>query len=274
MAVINDGSNAGSGVYIDPVTGMPGKKKKKSSAVGFGYLTDPATGGLLGSQILVNGQPVTAGGQSTNVDLASILANDPSYQQFLADLQATSVSDRETLKAARQRALIQFGGHPTLNPTGLGEGFSGDITPEIWAAMAEADRSGVSTTARLQQAHQDALHQIRNSLLQRGMYFSGENAYNQGREAQQYRVAGYDATQKLIDYLMGVGSQYAQSEAERKRQKAEQERLALDQWLASHQDATGFGTGGQTPVPAGYPGLQPPDWLSAWQQYGNGYGGL
>lgn len=73
----------------------------------------------------------------------------------------------------------------------------------------------MSTQFRLDQAHGDAIRNIKNALASRGLIRSGEAGFQLGRENQAYGQANYDASQKWLDYIAGVQSAFASGEQQR-----------------------------------------------------------
>lgn len=181
----------------------PSKKKKvlpAPSGPGFGGLPD------------FSNLPGGAGANYVAPTFAQILANDPMYQAAIAGLGAQSVSDRASLTAARQRALIQFGAIPNF-PSYAGVGDVGaDITPGVRSLADQNTAAGLSTEARLAEADKIAQQQLVDSLAARGMYRSGALGSGLGKEQLDYTRQQYDATQKLLDYLAGVQTAFTQAE--------------------------------------------------------------
>lgn len=150
--------------------------------------------------------------------LQDMIENDPLYEQYKAQSAAERVADLASRTAARQRAVTLFGDVPDFSGTAgaqFGEGFSKDINDTIRGLAQENTAAGLSTVARINQAHQDAIEGIRNALASRGILSSGETGYQLGREDLATTKTRYDATQQLLDYLNGVQSGFVQSERAR-----------------------------------------------------------
>lgn len=149
----------------------------------------------------------------------------------------------------RQRAIGQFGLVPDFNNVDtslLGPDFQQDVTPETLGLAQQNTAAGLSTAARITQAHQDAIRQIKNALAARGALRSGEAGFQLGREQQNFTQGTYDANQKLLDYLAGVAQAYA--EAERQRQNQQTQGLQTAYTNAVNQYAgTGAVQDGGTP---------------------------
>ncbi len=163
--------------------------------------------------------PYSSGGggySMPSVDYAGLL------QSMLGPLRSQAASmaaaDAAALKAQQRRAVIQFG--EAINPTGndvslLGSGFDKAINAETLRLAKENTTSGLSVLARLNQAHSDAVLNIRNSLAARGILQSGETGYQMGREQTASLRSQYDARQQVLDYLAGIQSAFAQAEQQR-----------------------------------------------------------
>ena len=145
---------------------------------------------------------------------------DPILNQFKQDMQAQQVGDLASRDAAIKRALGMFGEVPDFAQAQSYLGF--DPTPladEQTRQIAEqATASGVSTKARIDKAHKDAIRQIRNALAARGALRSGELGHQLGEEQGQYTKAQFDAREALTELLAGYQRGYM--EGERQRQMA------------------------------------------------------
>jgi hypothetical protein len=203
----------------------------------------------------------TQGSQNTQspppmFDYFSALQSDPVYQQDLADLGAANVSDRAGLKAARQRAIVQFGEAPdftTLDQSALGEGFADDIDETTRALAQRNTQEGLSVAARITKQHEDNLRQLTNYLSSRGLLRSGEAGYRFGEESLALKRGQYDARQKALDFLNSYNSAYLQGLAQRQAAMRASAGGAFDR---ANTIYGGVGAGGG-PAPAA-PVPQPP----------------
>ena len=149
------------------------------------------------------------------VDLMSLIANDPLYQQMKGQLGAQDVSDAASRKAAIDRALINWGVVPDsaglqgLSPDDLAM-LKGDIDPATAALAAKNTSEGLSLSSRIAQAHADNLSQLRNSLAARGMLSSGTTGFQTGREDLQNKQASSDALGALLDQINSYIGSYKQ----------------------------------------------------------------
>jgi hypothetical protein len=193
------------------------------------------------------------GGYGGIPDYLGMIEGDPMYIQLLADLKAQGVGDAAARKLARNRALVQFGYMPDFNSLDqqlLGGDLQSDIDPTTPGLIERGNEAGTTTKARLELAHKDAVRNITNALASRGLLRSGETGFQLGREKQQYDVANYDASQKLVDYLAGVQAAFMQSERIR---QGEKRAGASDAYQRSLQLAgLGFGGAGGGGGGAGY----------------------
>lgn len=225
---------------LDPVTGLP----KRQPGLGLGgQLGDTIVGSYgryspssvmaapftpyrseAGGNAYVGPGSAGGGGNGPGAptiqpfDYKSAIENDPVYRQMVSDLGAQGVSDRAGLTAARQRAIAQFGVVPDvsgLDQSLVGPGFAEDLTPEVRALAAQNTAAGLSTQARLNQAHDQQRQALIHTLASTGRLHSGEAGYQLGLDQQQFAQGQYDANQKLLDVL----GQYAAGFAEAQRQQ-------------------------------------------------------
>lgn len=154
------------------------------------------------------------GYQAPQVDYSALL------QSLLAPLQAEaagmSKADAAALRAAQQRAVIQFGSSlEGADPGLVGAGFGKAIDQRTLGLAQKNTAAGLSISSRLGTAHQDAVNQIRNTLAARGLLRSGETGYQLGREQTAYTQSQYDSRQKILDYLAGIQSAFQTAEQQR-----------------------------------------------------------
>lgn len=202
-------------------------------------------------------------------DLATILAQDPFFQQFKAGLGAQGVQDEATRRAAIQRALIQFGEIPESILQG-GQQLTGpvlSVLDETTRSLAQQNtQAGLSTMARIEQARQDQARAVERHLASRGLLRSGETGFLTQRAHTDFLRLQSDARQQLLDYLAGVQSAFLQSERARQQQTWQ---AMLEALLRSGQQGP---PGGAAPPPAA-PGAAGPVLRSAFQpsqRYGGG----
>lgn len=142
--------------------------------------------------------------------------------QAQADISANGVADRSQLTAARQRAIAQFGFVPDFNGQDqqlLGPDFQSDLTPEVRGLAQQNTAAGLSTEARLNQAHTQQRQALINALAATGRLHSGEAGYQLGLDQQQFSQGQYDANQKLLDALSGYAGGYAQNQRQLEYQR-------------------------------------------------------
>lgn len=106
------------------------------------------------------------------------------------------------LKAARERAIYQFGDPSLADEAGFG------LDPQAGAFARQNYLSGNATSARLDKQHELARQAIINNLAARGILFSGDTGYLQGEENRNYGNESYDARQKVLDYLASLFGDY------------------------------------------------------------------
>lgn len=217
---------------------------------------NPATGQYVGG---VGNQTAAAPGGPTLGSYSDILGGDPLYQQTLADLGAQNVGDREGLKSARQRAVVQFGEVPdfsALDQTAVGSDFAGDIDQPTRLLAGKNTQEGLSVAARIAKQNSENVRTLTNYLSSRGLLRSGEAGYRLGEEQQNYKTAQYDSRQKLLDFLGQYQSGYMQGLAQRRAAQTQAAGGAFDRSTAIYGN-TDFGP---APSPAAGPPVpnQPP----------------
>lgn len=197
---------------------------------------------------------------------AALLAADPSVLAAQQAYSAGQISNAAQRAAATDRALIQYGSVPSFNGLGLSGDQLGflnqDVTPDIAALAQQNTAAGLSTQARLQQAHDQAVLALQQHLAARGALSSGEDPYQMGLQQQSYTQAQSDAVNQLLDAISGFQNSYTQSQQQAQQQliQAMQAAAAQEAQLAQNQPVTysydpGSGTyvggDGSTMTPAG-----------------------
>lgn len=141
------------------------------------------------------------------------LANDPGYQLSLGQYNAGVSQLGGGLREAVAQALIRFGdrsmvgqGSDFLKKAGL------ELDPQTLAAIDANYKSGNSTLAQIDHAHELRRNGIVNNLAGRNIINSGETGYQQGEENRGYGNGLYNARNSLLDML----SQGYQSYLDRK----------------------------------------------------------
>jgi hypothetical protein len=246
-----------------------GSQQPNQNQGGFTPQTSGATYGVsYGAPGLSTAGVAPIGQSSFTPDYASLIRNDPVFQQLQQQLGASGIANSAQARAQSQRAIVQFGGAPTLDSSqsalaGPSYGSYNDAQTQGLAHQNTA--AGLSTQARLTQAHNDQVRIIKDALAARGLLHSGETGYELNRENQAYSQANYDATQQLVDYLAGVQSALAQAQQAQQAQLAQAaqnayaNQLALAQARAQSTPSTPPpGPSPPPPPPAAPPSLPPP----------------
>ena len=127
--------------------------------------------------------------------------SDPGYQAALAMEQAGLGQLDSSLKAARERAIIDFGDPSLANMAGFG------LDPQAAAFAKQNYLSGNAQLARYDKQHDLMRQAVINRLASHGILASGDLGYGVGQADQQYGNSLYDARSKLLDYLNGLTSQ-------------------------------------------------------------------
>jgi len=146
--------------------------------------------------------------------------SDPYYQNLSGYLSAQSASDAAERSRGVQQALIQFGYIPDL-PAGVDSTLWGADVNDLTRQLAQQNTAaGLSGYARLDKRHGMNVKTIQDMLAARGLMQSGELGYQLGEEGLAYRQAINDATTQLLDFLYGTYDSWADAEAERRFQLA------------------------------------------------------
>lgn len=219
----------GQGVQIDPLTGLPRKKKQAGgmSATSFrgglgafpGKAADNAAGGAYG-QSRVAGS-VTLPGFTPNYKSLIEQALGP----LSAQLGAEGVADAASRDAALTRGIAQFGEPLTLDAARqtFGTGFVDEaglagLLPEANRLAAASTAAGLPFKARAQREMERALQQIQNQLAARGALRSGELGYQLQEQQNVFDSSQYDARQQLADYAAGLQAAFVQGQRGRASQ--------------------------------------------------------
>jgi len=232
----------------DPITGLPVNQQQALQSAGLTFDAAPVE---TPSGLAPTVNPAAGGFQANTPagygNYASIIANDPFYQQTLADLSAQGIADQAGADAAMMRALIQFGEVPALEGLDLG------LAGKNYAKISESARplaaantaEGLSIAARMQKQLNNNIRAIKNALAARGALMSGETGYQLGEEAQRYKQSQYDARTQLVDLLAGINAGLA---AAARARAAQQAQAAEGAW----------GRGALTPPPTAPPPTSAP----------------
>ena len=179
------------------------------SQVSAGYGDPGAAIGSAASPQASPGVVPVPGPGTSSADYAALL--DRMMEGLRTEASAATKARQAAMGANLQRAVIQFGEVPAGVDSSA---ISGDTR-----SLAEKNTSSkLSTVARLNEAHSDAIEGIRNALAARGILSSGETGYQLGREDTAYGRSQSDARNQLLDYVAGLQSAF--DEAERQQQWA------------------------------------------------------
>lgn len=245
----------GGGTTLDPF-GVP--RVQAPPAAPIGTLNLPGAFGATGSTTSTAPAPAP----SAPPDYTGLINNDPVYKQTQADIAATHAADQGALDDLRKRALVNYGAVPDIGGyQGLTGDLSGSMTDLVRGLAGENTASGLSTTARINKAHTDAVDAVKSALTARGLLSSGETGYQLGEENNSYQQAGYDALQQLIDLLSGGNRSFLDAEAQRRSTLAQ-----------AASDAAGRIPPGTTPVvpaPGGSGPVATPDITQPVSPIGN-----
>lgn len=142
---------------------------------------------------------------------------DPADYQGLVDRMlaglrreaaAATAARRADMGASAQRAIIQFG----EVPEGIDKQVSDLLSSDTRGLAQKNTSANLSTVARLNEAHNDAIAGIKNALAARGILSSGELGNQNEREQTAYVRSQFDARNQLLDYLAGLQSAFNEAE--------------------------------------------------------------
>lgn len=126
---------------------------------------------------------------------------DPGYVNATA-LEQLGISQTDAgLKAARERAIIQFGDPSLAAFAGFG------LDPQAAAFARQNYLSGDATLARIDKNREAQRRAVINRLAGHGLLNSGDLGYGIGEADTSYGNQVYDARQSVLDYLSGLTQQ-------------------------------------------------------------------
>ena len=159
--------------------------------------------------------PAAAPAQADPNALLQLAQTSPSYQQYLAGLNAASAADLSGNRSALQQALVQFG----LVPEGFKDQF-GSLDDLTRGLIDKNTGAGLSTYARLLEGRNDAVRGLVNRLSARGLRRSGAKGFGLRRAQLGFDRDFSDAVQKLLGFAGDAYRSYTQNEYQRSRDKA------------------------------------------------------
>ena len=176
---------------------------------------------------------------SQGFDLNGLVNSFPGVANAVAlEQQGLGQLDAQ-LRAARERAIINFGDPALASMAGFG------LDPQAGTFAQQNYLSGNATMARLDKAHQLAAQGIINNLAGRGILNSGDLGYREGQENQAYGNNVYDAQQTVLQQLADLYNSYLNSRYGLEQNANNAQLSALQSFLANPDAySTLFGPGG------------------------------
>lgn len=144
-------------------------------------------------------------------DYQSLIQGDPLYQQAQAQASAYTARNLAQLQQALQAAIAQYGALPDLSKYGISSDIIAAITPLAQQLAQQNTANGLSTVARLGNAHQQNVLSLRNNLAARGMLESGALPTLQNKENLAYSQAQQDSLMQLLNAIAGYQNSFLQS---------------------------------------------------------------
>ena len=201
--------------------------------------TGPGVGGL------PNGTPgsITGVGAYTP-DWTSLINNDAGLKDAQAALAAGGAQNQAQLDAQIANAYESFGKNIDLSSLAQSLGMTqadlqNAIGPDVQKLAQENTAAGTSTTARLDQANQNATRNIIANLNKRGILHSGEAGYELNQQNLGYRQAQSDAYQKFLGYLQQYQQGYLAAQQTNASKLADAYSSAADRVQANNQGSAG-----------------------------------
>lgn len=214
-----------------------------TSQIGASKLANPFAAGANGSlfaygsnnpSALPMGSQVPApAGALTTADWQKLIAGDAGLQSAEAALSGSAAADQNALGANFTNAYESFGKPVDLATLAQQLGMSqADIQnylgPDAQKIAQENSDAGLSTTARLDQANQNAIRSIMANLNKRGLLHSGETGYQLDQQNLGYRQAQSDAYGKFLGYLQQYQQGYLTAQQQRAASLASSVNSAAD----------------------------------------------
>lgn len=181
--------------------------------------------------------PSVSAAQATappDIDYKSMLESDPFLAEQIRVINAQRAADEAWMSEQRRRALIQFGEIPDLSTTSgtlLGN-YNADINDTTRQLAGESTRLGLSTTAGINKAFQDAQSQYLSSLAARGMLRSGALGQHLNETTLARDQSRYTAMQELTDYMISLYQNYLGQVSQGDAAAAAATKEALDRLIA------------------------------------------
>lgn len=178
----------------------------------------PNAADLVGSNgLAMPGGPSFNFNADTDPGVLAAIANE---QQGFGTLDAA-------LKAARERAIVNYGDPSIATDAGFG------VDPETAAFARQNYQSGNAVLARLAHAHELNRQAIINRLAAHGILASGDLGYQEGQENQSYGNTTYDAKQQLLDSLANLLSNYNSQRQDLANQVLQARMNAINNFVAN-----------------------------------------
>lgn len=172
----------------------------------------------------------------------SLIANDPLFGQLGSNLSAQGIADEGTRSADTRSGLIGFG-EPIDIASSLQQLGLDPSSPLVAKLVADANASrqsagdltsaGLSTSAQLAHGHQQEMDALTARNAARGIR-SGATGVGLRNEGLRYSGAQFDARNKVLQYLAGVQSAFADTERARQGQLATGAQDAATRQMALH----------------------------------------
>lgn len=188
--------------------------------------------------------PITGVGAYTP-DWKSLIEGDAGLKDAAAALAAGGAQNQAQLNSQLANAYESFGKNVDLatlaKQLGMSEAdIQSALGPDVQKLAQENTDAGLSTTARIDKANQDAVRQIIANLNKRGILHSGEAGYELDQQNLSYRQANSDAYSKLLGYLDQYQQGYLSAQQQNAGKLSDAYSSAADRVQAGNSGSAGF----------------------------------
>lgn len=191
----------------------------------------------------------SGGNTLTTADWQKLIAGDAGLQSAEAALSGSQAADQNALGAEIKNAYEGFGKPVDLatlaSQLGMNQAdIQNYLGSDAQKIAQENTDAGTSTTARLDQANQNATRGIVAGLNKRGMLYSGDTGHQLDQQNLGYRQAQQDAYSKFLGYLQQYQQGYLTAQQQRAAALAAAINSAADRQLSLNQSLPGGASGG------------------------------
>lgn len=205
-----------------------------------------------------NNPGTISGAGAYTPDWAALISGDAGLKDAAAALAAGGAQNQDALNAQIGNAYTSFGKNIDLAQLAQSLGMTqADLQkalgPDMQKLAQENTDAGLSTTARLDQANQNAIRSITQNLNKRGILNSGEAGYELDQQNLGYRQAQTDSYQKFLGYLQQYQQGYLSAQQANAGKLSDAYSSAADRQYNTHQGSGGVTANFDHTDPSGKP---------------------